>query len=834
MPPQSHAAAPTTVVEFIDNHCANCHDDIELKGGLDLWSLSEKPFEMSRLDDWVHAYDRASSGEMPPKKKRRPPSEELDAFLKSLSEQITSTEQTYLATEGRSQKRRLNRYEYENTLRELLQLPHLSIRDSLPEDPTAFHFNKVGEALDVSHVQIARYLQTAEYSIRQAIASQESKPEITKRRYHTWRQGYGFLKTAGPVLRQTFPIVGLELQTHIMPDIVPGSYRRTRPDWGAASEDSRINEEAIVMLMSTYEPAEIQFSKFRAPHNGIYRLTFSGYSIWMNNQYNAVSKGRRPEPVTIYADSPPRLLRHVGNIDFGTEPTEQTIEVYLKKGETIRPDAARLVRSRPPDFKNPLQEHDGMPGVAFQWMEVEGPIIDEWPPKGHTLLFGDLPFSQQGKSHVSIESQDIQNDAETLLRVFLDKAYRAPVQESEVQRFTNLIRDALEEGHSFTESMIAGYTAILSSPKFIYMQPAEGKLDSYALAERLSYFLWNSPPDPELRSLASQDKLFQKDILDSQITRLLEDPRSRRFVDAFLDYWLDLRHMHASGPDAELYPEYQLDDLLVESMPLETQLYFSHLIAKDLGVTHLIDADFIIANERLASLYGFEEIRGSAFRRIPLPPGHERGGLMTQASVLKVTANGTTTSPVTRGVWIMERILGEAPPPPPPSVEAIESDIRGATTVREQLALHRSQESCNACHQKIDPAGFALENFDVMGGWRDRYRASAKGEGLSVDGFGHDGLVFKYLLGQPVDATGELPDGSKFQDIKGLKRLLRHEEEQLARNLVEQLSIYATGAPVRFSDRPSIQKIIEASRDSEYGVRSLIRNLIKSDLFLSK
>ncbi|MCH2399524.1 MAG: DUF1592 domain-containing protein, partial [Pirellulales bacterium] len=438
------------------------------------------------------------------------------------------------------------------------------------------------------------------------------------------------------------------------------------------------------------------------------------------------------------------------------------------------------------------------------------------------------------RAHVVVESRHPSADADRLLANFLQRAYRRPVSQADHDRFLTLILDALADGHNLTDSMIAGYTAVLGSPEYLYHHAAAGPLDAYALAERLAYFLWNSPPDEKLTALAASGALHDIDTLSQQVERLLDDPKSRRFVDGFLDYWLDLRHMAASDPDSELYPEYQLDDALVESMPEETQLYFHELIKGDLGVRHVVDSDFILVNERLATLYGIEDIMGTYFRPVELAAGSPRGGLMTQASVLKVTANGTTSSPVTRGAWVMERLLGHHVPPPPPSVQAIESDIRGASTIREQLALHRSHESCNVCHVKIDPAGFALENFDVMGGWRDRYRTTSQGAGDQVPGIGHNGLISRYRIGQAVDASGVLPDGRIFKDIGELKKLLSSDREQLARNLVRQLAIYATGAPIRFSDRRPIELIIRKSAHSNYGVRTLIRELISSELFLKK
>jgi len=237
-------------------------------------------------------------------------------------------------------------------------------------------------------------------------------------------------------------------------------------------------------------------------------------------------------------------------------------------------------------------------------------------------------------------------------------------------------------------------------------------------------------------------------------------------------------------------------------------------------------------NERLAALYGLPGVEGSAIRRVALPPDSVRGGLLTQASVLKVTANGTTTSPVLRGVWITERILGKTVPPPPTPITAVEPDTRGATTIRQQLDKHRTQAACNACHAKIDPAGFALESFDVFGGWRTQYRAL--GDGEKAPGIGKNGQRFAFRYAQPVDASGTLPDGRKFQDVRELKRLLLADERQIARNLVGQLVVFATGAPVQFGDRPKVEAILDRAAAKNYGVKSLIQLIIESELFRNK
>ena len=872
----SHAAPPPAGIQnFIDQHCGDCHDAEVKKGNLDLLTLAKGPITPETLPRWINAYDRVQSGEMPPQKRQRPEESQRDEFLNRVSAGIIKAEHRMIAETGRAVKRRLNRYEYENSIRDLLRLPHLKIKASLPEDPTAHGYNKLGEALDVSHVQLARYLRVAESALREAVIRQVERPEPFQRRYYAWDQ-LKFTRGNGPAIRKTYPVLGEELRhdLNVRSAGKPGKFVRPLP--GHYSDPNRREEEAVVKLMSTYEHVEIQFDQFRAPFSGRYRLKFAGYTVWMAPDFSKVTQGRRTEPITIYADTPPRTLRRLGHFDFGPQRSVHELDVWLKEGETIRPDASRLVRSRPPDFQNPFLEEDGMPGVAFQWMEVDGPLFESWPPPGHQLLFGDLktvanpsdatirfnpkayPKYERGayttepneldvldgiynahnrptdRRHVLIESRNPSEDADRLLRNFLRNAYRYPVSRRDHDRFLELIADALANGHHFTDSMIAGYTAVLASPGYLYHQARLGPLEGHALAERLAYFLWNSPPDKALLQLASTGALFNPAIRSQEVERMLDDAKVRRFVDAFLDYWLDLRHMTTSDPDSELYPEYQLDDALVESLPEETRLFFHELIKGNLGIRHVIDSDFVLINERLATLYEIEGVSGAHFRPVEISANSPRGGLMTQASILKVTANGTTSSPVTRGAWIMERILGHPIPPPPPSVQAIESDLRGAKTIRERLARHRSDKSCNVCHVKIDPVGFALENFDVMGGWRDRYRTTRKGEGESVAGVGHNGSPNRYRLGRNVDASGQLPDGRPFKDIRELKQLLLTDEKQLARNLIEQFAIYATGAPIRFADRRPIDAILRKSQSEGFGVRTLILELVKSDLFLHK
>ncbi len=733
--------------------------------------------------------------------------------------------------------RRLNHYEYENTVRDLLSSPWLQLKNMLPEDGEAFRFNKVGEALDVSHVQLSRYLQAADYALREVMANSLTQPEKTVRKFYTRDEGaFAGAYDVGPEVRSTFPVVGSkEDQAHLKPPLSVGD------------KDPKVREEeGVGVVLSTYEPTEIRWSKFRAPRAGHYKLRFMTNTVWVGPKnekqwwvpnYANLSEGRRNEPILIYSDRPPRLLRYLGSFEATPEAKANELDVWLQAGESIRPDAVRFFRPRPGSMRNPWATPEGQPAVSFRWMEAEGPLFDSWPTPAQKLLFGDLPLKQNEKDKtVEVVSTNPQADAEKLLRGFLQKVSRRPINEADVKRFLPVISKALADGYSFQDSMIAAYSAVLCSPSFLYLEEKPGPLDSYALASRLSYLLWNTAPDEALLKVAASDQLRKPDVLRAQTNRLLDDNRSQFFVDAFLDYWLDLRKVNNNDADVTLYPDYQLDDLLVNSSVDETHAFFSELLKKNLPVKNIVSSDFAMLNERLGTHYGIADVVGNAIRRVSLAPDSMRGGLMTQASVLKVTANGTTTSPVLRGAWIMERILGEPPPPPPPSVPAVEPDTRGAHTIRELLDKHRSIETCANCHRYIDPAGFALESFDVMGGWRENYRAVANGDGKfqKIEGYGHNGDVFKIFAGLPVDATGQLPTGEAFKDVRELKKLLCQDDRKLARNVAKQMTIYATGAPVRFADRPKLEAILDRAKASDYGVRDLLHEIVQSDLFLKK
>ncbi len=901
------ATGPVGAAEpsFVSDHCTSCHNETEKKGRLDLTSLTFDPNDSANLAVWIKVHDRVQTGEMPPRSRKRPDAARQKAFVDGLAQSIVAAEQKALAGEGRSMLRRLNRQEYENALRDLLDVPWAQIASRLPEDGEAYRFNKSGEALDVSYLQMSRFMDSANYAMRLAMATRLERPATTTRKLYA-RDEFSlrnWVPRENGTLpdRLSFPV----LDSHAQPEVRAGR--------APVSSPATREREAVGKVASIFSDAGgYSWSGWRAPVAARYKLRIAGYTIWVAGggvarwfyegqgaakaavyhtllwhrpNLDEVYPGRRNEPIGVYASGGGQT-RPVGAVDFTPKPTVQEVEVFLTAGEVIRTDGSRLFKTRvngtDEQYVNPLATEDGMPGYAVQWIEIEGPFFDDpVGGAGYRLLFDQLGLKPSDQSRLAVplevgpaptagpgpaggrggrggpggfgrvtvreapyevESATPRQDAERLLRAFLKKAYRRPVAEADVQRFLTLYDEQFQQGNGFTRSMLTMYTAVLASPGFVFTlsptlppggggQGGGGRLDDRALATRLALFLWNSIPDDTLRALADRGELSKPEVLRAQTERMLDDPKARRFIEAFTDYWLDLRKIDDTSPSTTLYNDYELDDPLKMAAIEETRLFFAELLRADLPARNIVDSDFTFLNERLADHYGIKGISGVSFRKVKLPPDSLRGGLMTQASVLKVTANGTTTSPVLRGHWITERILGLETPPP--TVEAVEPDIRGAVTIRQQLEKHRTNASCAACHSKMDPPGFALESFDVMGGYRERYRAVSD-KVPPVKGYGLNGQAFAFHYALPVDSAGTLPDGRPFKDVREFKKLLVRNEVPIARNLVRQLTIFATGAPVRFSDREEIEKILEATKANQYGVRSMVQAIVQSELFRNK
>ncbi|MGV3483408.1 MAG: DUF1592 domain-containing protein, partial [Planctomycetaceae bacterium] len=575
-----------------------------------------------------------------------------------------------------------------------------------------------------------------------------------------------------------------------------------------------------VAIFATWESANIRVTmwNFRSHVRGKYRFRISGYGFQSDGK-----------PITFRVTA--GTLKEVTEerlIDYFSVPADKPTVVEftepLEPENRIRILAEGLPALPPAVEKIGADKYTGA-GLVIQWVDVEGPLLESWPPPSHKAIFGDLPQTRISPERYEVVSEQPLVDAERILRNFARRAYRRNVTSEEIKPLLARVQSRLEQNDSFEQAMRVGLKAILVSPHFLFLREQTPKLDDFALASRLSYFLWSSMPDEELFQLAEANRLHHRDVLRAQVERLLRDPKAKAFNTHFTGQWLGLRAIDATLPDGTLYPEY--DDILKTSMLKETALFFDEVLMNDLPLTHFVDSDFSFLNARLAKHYGIPGIEGMEMRKVPLPQNSHRGGLLTMGSVLKVTANGTTTSPIIRGAWVLERILGTPPAKPPADVEAIEPDIRGATTIREQLARHRNVESCASCHREIDPPGFALESFDVIGGWRDHYRATGQPRVV-------DGRRVRFWNGPAVDPADVLADGRRFQNIDEYKRLILEDKDQLARNLAEKLIAYGTGATSTYADKPQIDAIVDRVRDQNYGFKSLIHEVVQSELFQSK
>ena len=557
------------------------------------------------------------------------------------------------------------------------------------------------------------------------------------------------------------------------------------------------------------------------------------------------------------------MLREVREIPPG-EPKVIEFEFDLERRQSFVVNLLTLWDIR--TFKKPIEEYTGI-GLKVEWLKIEGPL-DAFPPPSYAKIFAGVPLkarsvakAEHEKSRVPViaanrsgqswyadplvpVSEKPREDAERLIRDFLPHAFRRPVSEETQKHFVAKLLAKLDEKYTFFDAMMYGYKLILSSPDFLFLMdsPASSanangdllspRLDEYSLAERLSYFLWSTMPDDEMLALAKQRELSKPATLRAQVERMLKSPRAQRFTENFAGQWLDLRKIDATIPDPQLYGDF--DYLLLWAMPRETELFFEEVLRNDLSLLEFVHSDWTILNERLAELYGIPGVEGNAFRKVKLPPGSHRGGVMTQASICKVTADGTRTSPVLRGKWILERIIGKPPQPPPPDVPAIEPDIRGATTIRQQLDKHRNTPACATCHIHIDPPGFALETYDPIGNWRDFYRVTTRPTSRATPIDIHAYNQRAVYRGPDVEKGDRTPEGRAFGDIEDYKKILFEDKDQLARNLAQKLIVYATGADIQFADREVVEQLIAKVRAKNYGFRSLIHEVVGSRVFLNK
>lgn len=805
----------THIKPFLAKHCVTCHGSTKQKGDRRFDKLTAEIPDDNTLVDFQDILDQLNLGAMPPKEAKQPTNEERRQVVELLTSKLKLFHKSRKGQGGGTVLRRLNSREYRNTVRDLLHL-NMTMFDpaqGFPRDQTNEHLDNVGGTLVTSGYLLAQYLDAAERSVNKALLPLE-KPQA-----RTWTFRDGFRQQ--PEIDQVFRSVG-EFNYMTLFDVI-----------GADKPEG------------AYGP--ILAFKDGVPHDGFYEIRLHAEAVNRLHPYDPAFLGTdRDEPLRLGIR--PGNIR-VGNLhtpqpieplltefELADEPTWHTVRVWLDAGYTprftfqnglmdVRNIWGQLVTKYATDFparadrgivENRLYsiKYGKLPQIRIHEIEIKGPLYDEWPTAGQRSVLGaDCELIQK-----SGEISDAQIRRQ--LSDVASRAYRRPVRPEEIDRLVSVVEIRRQAGRTSIEAFADGLKAMLCSPSFLFLDESmtklvsdavapDPRLEPNALASRMSYFLWSSMPDRELLELADNGELAKPAVVAVQVERMLNDPKSDAFVEGFLGSWLTMRELGSTPPDRNQFRAFYHYDLDA-AMRRETQLFTRHLVEKNLSVVNFLDSDFTFVNKPLARMYGIKPPQGTGFEFAQLTD-RRRGGLLGQASVLTVTANGIDTSPVVRGVWLLENILGTPPNPPPPDVEPLDPDIRGATTIREQLKKHRETASCFDCHRKIDPLGFALENFDPIGNWRNTYGRQNK-----------------------IDASGELPSGQTFSGIAELKTLLVERRDQFAQALTSKLISYAIGRQVEAADRPEIDRVVGNVKAQGYGFRDLIKQVVLSEPFRSE
>ncbi|MEW4489528.1 DUF1592 domain-containing protein [Thalassoglobus sp. JC818] len=769
---------PDEINKFLTEHCAGCHEGEYSEANFDITALQADTSDSKNLERWVRIYDRVEQGEMPPEEGSDLSDSEREAFGEKLSGWIRQLEKHERELTGRVQGRRLTNLQLERTLHDLLGID-IPLAERMPEEPKSSGFTTVSDGQAMSHFQLQQHLDIVDLALDDAFQRALSQKDLETK------------KLDAKAISRTNP------------------RRRTR-------EPELIDGMAVTWSGTVSFYGRVPATTAR--EDGWYRFTVRAKALNIPKQKGVWCSVRSGKCV-----SSSSLLSWVGAFEATEKLDEWTFQCWLEKGEMleIRPADVELKKARFAGGQIGTGEGgpQNVPGVAIENIVVDRIHLGPTDQEIRKQLLGDLEISHspKGWKFSKVNSDQPRRDLKELILEFANRAFRRPVTEDEIEPYLDFAMASYNESKNLLDSIRLGYRSLLCSPRFLYFTEPSNQLDDYELATRMSYFLWNSPPDEELLDLASRGKLQNEDVLRDQVQRMLADSKALNFLPDFAAEWLDLSEIDFTTPDRRLHPDFDL--IVQESMLEETHTFLQYLLDNNLSVTNIIRSDHTFLNERLARYYEIDGIEGDELQYVSLNPQSNRGGLLTQGAILKVTANGTTTSPVLRGVWVSERLLGVEIPPPPSGIPGIEPDIRGATTIREMLDKHKSDPSCASCHKAIDPPGFVLEHFDASGAWRDRYPQQRGKSSKSA---------------AVIDPSNSLASGESFDNLAEFQELVCQNPEGLAENLASKLLTYGTGAPISFSDRDEIKKIVEAAREDQFGFRTIVEEVVVSDIFQSK
>ncbi len=731
---------------FLEKHCVSCHGPEKQKAELDLEALlgGGTP-KIEDRDAWERVLDMVAFREMPPENKPQPSETERQAAVEYLHHHMESLSCTGPTNPGRVTTRRLNRIEYQNTIRDLVGVT-FDATEAFPRDEVGYGFDNIGDVLSLSPLLMEKYLEAAEAILDQAILSE--------------------IPDWPPVQR---------LQENV---------------FKSDSDDVRAERRKYLGFFREAEAT----ATFSVEQKGRYQI-----------RARAFQQKAGPEPARLTVKVDGKLLEEFDVTAEGRKPALYDLTLPLEPGKhTITIGYPNNYN----DSRNPDRSLRGDRNMFVDYMEIKGPLDVERPalPEAHTRIIPRQPKS--GEEEVL---------AREIFSRFATRAYRRPATDVEVDRLAQLFLSVLNDGGTFNESVKIALSAVLASPHFLFrweLDPAKSPEDTrpltgYEMASRLSYFLWSSMPDAELMRLAAGNQLGDPKVLRVQVARMLDDPRSEFLVINFIGQWLQLRNMDSVAPDPEIFPEF--DDTLRAAMREETERFVLTLVREDRSLLQLLDADYTYLNERLAKHYDIDGVTGDEFRRVRLEPDGRRGGVLTHASILTITSNATRTSPVNRGKWVLEQILGTPPPPPPPDVEELEETKEASATasLRERMEMHRSNPDCASCHSKMDPIGFALENYDAIGRWRDT-----------------DGDF-------PIDPSGKLTGGITVTSPADLRRALAA-NEKFIETLCENMLTYALGRGTEYYDKCAVDLVIEQLKATDYRFSTLVTAIVLSEPFLKR
>lgn len=789
---------------FIGEYCIACHGPDKQKADRRFDDLPNEITTLDEIERWQEVVDLLNLEEMPPDDEPQPSEAERVAMIQSMTEFISEAATRMAETGGHSVLRRINNWEYQHTIGDLLSInvSDWNPSENFPAEVMIDGFDNNGKELVTSGMLLDHYLIAAEGAINRATHFGE-KPES---------QNY---KQASP-----FYFSGGEKKG--LPKLFQVDRFRFIPETPYTD-----------MYGRHYRGGHIGFAPLAlkgVPHSGIYTVRVKAAAVDREHPYgDALDDFRNGDPLVLElaavnregsVESEGSVSEHrTVALEELTSPEPKWLEwdVYLEKG--FEPEIrfrngtlatkrlVRIISSKAGDhpevakfaeMKAGMEKSHGLlkvyrgPKLRIWEIQVEGPHIEKWPPVGHQTLYGELRPNDLTRSAIR----------ERLL-AFSESAFRRPLEAGELDPILNLVSLKLDEGLPPLEALQLGFQTILCSPGFIYLAEGEGPLNEYALASRLAFFLWSAGPDEELLLAAKENRLSNPNELSRQVDRMLVNPKSNRFVSNFVRLWLGLDSI-GEMPISREFREYYRNNLEA-AMRAETETFFRHLLNENLSPSEFLTANYSFLNRELGMHYGIEGLEGNHMRKVSLE-GSGRGGLTSQALFLTASANGVDTTPVVRGIYVLEKVLGYSPPPPPPDVPEIESDINGATSIREQLAKHREVASCAECHRKIDPLGFALENYDAIGGWRDVYEGRIK-----------------------VDASGELPSGERFKDPTEFRQLIAERQDEFTRCLTEKLLTYALGRELDFGDRNVIDTMLEELGNG--GLKDLVTAVVLSESF---